>query len=154
MSVIYYRLYVMNHSGKIPMQTDWKDRLPSQVLFLLGLFDLFRGIAHTYMIHWANDTFAHLDLSANGADQLMLLSAFGISNLLTGAIYILVSLKAKALSATMLLLILLAYLFGWLGMQSAGVSPDSDFYGRFIMLGYFGVCIVTLIIAWTAKPKP
>lgn len=132
-------------------QETWRSRLPARVLFLLGLFDLFRGVAHTYWIHWANDTFAHLDLSVNGGDQLMLLSAFGISNLLTGAIYILVSLKAKSLSATMLLLILLAYLFGWLGMKYAGVTPDSDFYGRYIMLGYFGVCIVTIIVAWTGK---
>lgn len=138
-------------SSDIPQ--TWRSRLPAQVLFFLGLFDLFRGLAHTYWIHWANDTFAHLDLSVNGADQLMLLSAFGISNLLTGAIYILVSLKAKALSATVILLILLAYLFGWLGTKYAGVTPDSDFYGRYIMLGYFGVCIVTILVAWTGK-KP
>ena len=133
------------------MQETWRSRLPAQVLFFLGLFDLFRGLAHTYWIHWANDTFAHLDLSVNGNDQLMLLSAFGISNLLTGAIYILISLKAKALSAITLLLILLAYLFGWLGMKYAGVTPDSDFYGRYIMFGYFGVCIATIIIAWSGK---
>jgi hypothetical protein len=36
-------------------------------------------------------------------------------------------------------------------MQYAGVSPNSDFYGRFIMLGYLGVCIVTLILTWTGK---
>jgi hypothetical protein len=132
-------------------KTDWRQSLPVIVLFILGLFDLFRGVAHTYLIHWANNTFAHLDLSVNGQDQLVLLSAFGISNLLTGTTFILISLKARALASSILLIILLAYLLGWLGMQYAGVSPNSDFYGRFIMLGYLGVCIVTLILTWTGK---
>lgn len=132
-------------------KTNWRQNLPVIVLFILGLFDLFRGFAHTFFIHWANNTFAHLDLSVNGADQLVLLSAFGISNLLTGMAYILISLKARALASSILLIILLAYLLGWLGMQYAGVSPNSDFYGRFIMLGYLGVCIVTLILTWTGK---
>jgi hypothetical protein len=131
--------------------TNWRQSLPVAVLFILGLFDLFRGVAHTYLIHWANNTFAHLDLSVNGQDQLVLLSAFGISNLLTGTTFILISLKARALASSILLIILLAYLLGWLGMQYAGVSPNSDFYGRFIMLGYLGVCIVTLILTWTGK---
>ena len=134
-------------------ENNWRQRLPVVVLFILGLFDLFRGLAHTYLIHWANDTFAHLDLSVNGADQLVLLSAFGISNFLTGMTFILVSLKARALAGSMILIILLAYLFGWLGMQYAGVSPYSDFYGRFIMFGYLGVCVLTLLVAWTGKKK-
>jgi hypothetical protein len=132
-------------------ENTWRQKLPVVVLFILGLFDLFRGVAHTYLIHWANDTFAHLDLTVNGQDQLVLLSAFGISNFLTGMTFILVSLKARALAASMILIILLAYLFGWLGMQYAGVSPNSDFYGRFIMLGYLGVCVLTLLVAWTGK---
>lgn len=69
--------------------------MATRVLFFLGLVDLLRGVLHTFFIHWANDTFAHLNLSANGQDQLMLLSAFGISNLLTGSVYILISMKAK-----------------------------------------------------------
>jgi len=131
----------------------WRQNLPAIVLFFLGLFDLLRGFSHTFFIHWANDTFAHLDLSVNRSDQLVLLSAFGISNFLTGMTFILVSLKARALASSMLLIILLAYLFGWLGMQYAGVSPNSDFYGRFIMLGYLGVCLLTLLVTWSAKKK-
>ncbi|UOD50097.1 hypothetical protein [Orrella daihaiensis] len=115
------------------------------VLFALGCMDLFRGLAHTFMIHWANDTFAHLDLSINGNDQLMLLGAFGISNWLTGMLFILIAIKARALAGATLAIILIAYAIGWLGMQYAGVSPESDFYGRFIMMGYFVVCFTGIV---------
>ena len=125
--------------------THQSGQIASKVLFALGCVDLLRGLAHTYLIHWANDTFAHLDLSANGADQLMLLSAFGISNWLTGMLFILIAIKAKALANTTLAIILIAYAVGWLGMQYAGVSPESDFYGRFIMLAYFGVCLLGIV---------
>ncbi len=120
-------------------------RIAPKVLLLLGCVDLFRGLAHTYMIHWANDTFAHMDLSVNGNDQLMLMGAFGISNWLTGMLFILIALKAKALANTSLIIILVAYAVGWLGMQYAGVSAESDFYGRFIMMGYFAVCLAGIV---------
>lgn len=120
-------------------------RISSVFLFALGLMDLVRGAAHTFFIHWANDTFAHLDLSANGPDQLMLLGAFGISNWLTGMVFILIALRARALSDAALLIILMAYALGWLGLKSEGISPDADFNGRYIMFVYFGVCALGLI---------
>ena len=75
----------------------------------------------------------------------MLLGAFGISNWLTGMVYILIALRARALSDAVLLIILLAYALGWLGLKYAGISPDADFNGRYIMFVYFGVCAVGLV---------
>lgn len=121
------------------------SQIASYFLFFLGCVDLVRGLSHTFLMHWANDTFAQLDLSVNGNDQLMLMGAFGISNFLTGAIFILVALKAKDISVTILKLILLAYAVGLMGIKYAGVSPSADFYGRYIMLTYFGVCIIGII---------
>lgn len=129
------------------------SRIAAGVLLALGFMDLFRGLAHTYLIDWANDTFAHLDLSVNGNDQLMLLSAFGISNWLTGMLFILIALKAKHLASATLAIILIAYAVGWIGMQYAGVSPESDFYGRFIMLGYFGVCLAGIVGQFLANRR-
>jgi hypothetical protein len=125
--------------------------LSPRVLYVLGLVDLLRGVLHTFFSHWANDTFAHLNLSANGQDQLMLLSAFGISNLLTGSIYILISMKAKELARPVLILILGSYFFGWLGIQYAGISPNADFLGRYFMASYFLVIILTLVFAKNEK---
>ena len=121
--------------------------LASKVLFTLGLVDLLRGVLHTYFIYWANATFAHLNLTTNGQDQLMLLSAFGISNLLTGSIYILISIKAKELSRFILILLLSSYAIGWLGIQYAGVSPNADFLGKYFMMGYFIVCLLGIIFS-------
>ena len=132
-------------SQQSPQATSDVGRISSIFLILLGCFDLFRGLAHTYMIEWANHTFAQLDLSVNGQDQLMLLSAFGISNWLTGMLFIVIGLKAKHIATTSLVIILLAYAVGYLGMQFAGVSPESSFYGRFIMMGYFGVCAAGIV---------
>jgi hypothetical protein len=125
----------------------------SVFLFCLGLMDLFRGLAHTFLIYWANDTFAHLDLSSNGQDQLMLLGAFGISNWLTGFIFILVAIKARNLAETVLAFILLAYAVGYMGLQYAGVTPESDFNGRYIMFVYFAVCAVGIIWSKIANKR-
>ena len=125
--------------------------MATRVLFFLGLVDLLRGVLHTFFIRWANDTFAHLNLSANGQDQLMLLSAFGISNLLTGSVYILISMKAKELVRPVLMLILGSYFIGWLGIQYAGVTPNADFLGRYFMASYFLLCLFTL--AFTRNEK-
>ena len=127
--------------------------LPSYVLLMLGFVDLLRGVLHTFFIDWANRTFAHLDLSANGADQLVLLSAFGISNFLTGFIYILISRRAGPLSEFVLLLIPSAYGLGWLGMQYAGVKPEADFYGRYFVLGYLGICLATPIVSRVCRDR-
>jgi hypothetical protein len=85
--------------------TDARSTLASTVLFILGLVDLLRGVLHSFFVDWAVRTFAKLDLSVARQDQLTLLGAFGISNLLTGFIYILISRKAKPLSKYVLLMI-------------------------------------------------
>jgi hypothetical protein len=56
-----------------------------------------------------------LDLSVARQDQLTLLGAFGISNLLTGAIFILVSIEAAQLSKYFLLTIPAPTVVGLLG---------------------------------------
>lgn len=126
---------------------DARDTLPSTVLFFFGLVDLVRGTLHTFFVHWAAQTFAKLDLSTAGQDQLMLLSAFGASNLLTGMIYILVSRKAKALSKYVLLLIPCAYAVGIVGMRISDVTPQAAFLGRYFMFVYFGVCLATFVFS-------
>jgi hypothetical protein len=81
-----------------PFNPAAQNFLASTVLFVLGLVDLLRGVLHTFFVNWAVRTFAKLDLSLARQDQLTLLGAFGISNLLTGVIFILVSIEAAQLS--------------------------------------------------------
>ncbi len=124
-----------------------RDLLPSVVLFVLGLMDLMRGFLHTFRVHWAARTFAKLDLSAARQDQLTLLGAFGISNFLTGALFLLISTMAHFLSAYVLLAILCAYAFGAIGLKTSGVRRESAFNGRYFMMGYLAVCLVTLVVS-------
>ncbi|PKM86878.1 MAG: hypothetical protein CVU85_06995, partial [Firmicutes bacterium HGW-Firmicutes-10] len=88
------------------------NEFPSWVLLFVGIFDVIRGFMHTFNIFWAVETFAKLDLSVAKDAQLFLLAAFGISNYLTGFIFILISRKAKHLSVYMLSFILAAYALG------------------------------------------
>lgn len=125
---------------------DSKHRygLSSTVLLVLGFVDLFRGVLHIFFADWAARTFAKMDLSVARQDQLALLGFFGISNLLTGMIYILVSRKAKPLSNYVLSIIPCAYAIGVIGMRVTGVRAHAAFYGRYFMLGYFAVCLGTV----------
>ena len=130
-----------------PFNPNAPYALPSTVLLVLGLIDLLRGVLHTFFVNWAVRTFAKLDLSVARQDQLTLLGAFGISNLLTGVIFVLISLKAERLSVPVLLTIPCAYAIGVIGMRTSGVRPQSAFYGRFFMAGYLGVCLVTVALS-------
>ncbi|HSR09351.1 MAG TPA: hypothetical protein VLM42_19620 [Bryobacteraceae bacterium] len=131
----------------VPFNPAAPHFLPATVLFMLGLVDLLRGVLHTFFVNWAVRTFAKLDLSTARLDQLTLLAAFGISNLLTGVIFILISVEAAPLSEYILLAIPCAYLAGIIGMRTSGVKPQSAFYGRYFMLGYLAVCLLTLVLS-------
>jgi hypothetical protein len=115
---------------------------PSTVLLILGFVNLLRGFLHTFQVNWASTTFAGLNLST-GQNQLFLLGVFGISNFLTGFIYILISRKAKRLSPYILGIILVAYAIGLMGIKSSGVSATAPFYGKYFMLVYLAICLLT-----------
>ncbi len=112
------------------------------VLFALGVVDILRGIAHTALLRWAAGTIAGIDPHP---DALMLLGVFGNSNFLTGALFVFVAWKARELAGYILGMIPLAYLVGSLGIRANGVTMQSSFSGRYVMLVYFAVCIVTFV---------
>ena len=121
-------------------------RLPATVLFGLGIVDLFRGIMHTFLLRWAGVNIAGFDPVTTPSDQFFLLGAFGISNLLTGFLYLLISRKARELSPYVLAIIPATYLLGMIGIGVAGVHGQSAFSGRYLMFVYFAVCIVTVTV--------
>jgi hypothetical protein len=129
-----------------PLAPGDRQTFAAGVLFVLGVIDLVRGALHTFFVNWAVKTFARLDLSAARGDQLTMLGAFGVSNFLTGAIFLLISTRAPALSADVLLAVPCAYLIGALGMRVAGVRRQSAFYGRYFLLAYLCVCVVVFAL--------
>lgn len=121
-------------------------RLPATVLFGLGIVDLFRGFMHTFLLRWAGVHIAGFDPVTTPSDQFFLLGAFGISNLLTGFLYLLISRKARELSPYVLAIIPATYLLGMIGIGVAGVQAQAEFLGKYFMMVYFAVCMVTVAV--------
>jgi hypothetical protein len=131
-------------------------RIPATVLFVLGIVDLIRGVMHTFLLRWAGVHIAGFDPVTTPSDQFFLLGAFGISNLLTGFLYLLISRKARELSPYVLAIIPATYLLGVIGIGVAGVQAQAAFLGKYFMMVYFAVCVVTVavfLVQRGAQPK-
>ncbi|MEI7557917.1 MAG: hypothetical protein WCJ45_03700 [bacterium] len=108
---------------------------------------------HTFFLTWSATTFARLPLLTQDNEQLFLLGIFGISNFLTGLLYVLISKKAKELSPYVLIIIPSAYLLGLLGIWSGGVYAHAAFFGKYFMFTYFALCILTFLNFLIQKRK-
>ena len=82
-----------------------------------------------------------------------MLGTFGISNFLTGFIYLLISRRSPELSPYVLALIPGAYLLGLIGIWSNGIHGTSTYLGRYLLFIYFAICIVTVIYFAYDKQK-
>jgi hypothetical protein len=120
--------------------------LPSMVLIFIGALDLVRGFMHTFLLTWSAVHIAGFDPTTTPADQFFLLGVFGISNFLTGFLYFLISRRARELSPYVLIIIPLAYLLGMIGISISHVHMQAAFEGKYFMMGYFAVCVVTFIV--------
>ena len=119
--------------------------LPSTVLFFIGGLDVLRGFMHTFLLTWSATNVAKLNMAIESSDQVFLLGVFGISNFLTGFIYFLVSKKARELSPYVLIIIPLTYLLGLIGIWSGNVHGQAAFEGKYFMLVYFSICVITFV---------
>lgn len=119
--------------------------LPSTVLFFIGGLDVLRGFMHTFLLTWSATNIAKLNMAIESSDQVFLLGVFGISNFLKGFIYFLVSKKARELSPYVLIMIPLTYLLGLIGIWSGNVHGQAAFEGKYFMLVYFSICIITFV---------
>ena len=108
----------------------------------LGCVDLLRGLMHTVLLEYAATNIAGLDLSVAGQDQMFLLGVFGISNYLTGIMFILIGLKARNLVPIMLLVTPVVYLIGS-RIILLTAQPQSAYAGQSFMLVYIIVCFAT-----------
>lgn len=111
-------------------------RIVWMTLLVLGCVDVFRGFMHTVMLEYAA---AHI-AGITDVDAIFLLRTFGLSNYLTGALFILIALKAKQLAPIVLVLIPLSYAFGLI--VSPPVIQTGQFNGKYFMLVYFAICVV------------
>jgi hypothetical protein len=122
--------------------------ISSLVLLLAGVLDIIRGIAHTFRVRHAAENFAKIEINS---DNLVLMSAFGISNFLTGFIYFLIVWKAKKIVPYVLAIIPLSYFLGGIGMRYSNVVMESEFRGQHMMSIYIKVCFFTALYYFIAS---
>jgi hypothetical protein len=127
--------------------------VPSRVLLGLGIYDLVRGFMHTFLLKWAGINIAGFNPESTPIDQFFMLGTFGISNFLTGFIYLLISRRAPELSPYVLGLIPASYTLGLIGIRSNGIHGTSSYGGQYLLYVYFAVCIGTLIYFAFNKKK-
>ena len=113
--------------------------LAAVTLAVLGVVDLMRGYAHTFNLRQSAAHIAQIDTHP---DALVLMGAFGNSNFLTAALFLLIAWQARHLAGWVLGLIPAAYLIGTIGMRMNDVVMASAFNGRYMLMVYFTVCLV------------
>ena len=128
-------------------------KIPSRVLFGLGIYDLVRGFMHTFLLKLSGINIAGFNPETTAMDQFFMLGTFGISNFLTGLIYLLISRRSPELSPYILALIPTAYLLGLIGIWSSGIHGTSAYGGQYLLYIYFAICVATLIHFALSKRK-
>ena len=108
----------------------------------LGCIDLIRGFIHTVLLEYAAINIFVIDTSGGVENQMFLLGLFGITNYLTGIMFILIGLKARPLVPIMLPVIPITF-FGGTALVSRVASPTAQLGGLSFMMIYFVICIAT-----------
>ncbi len=122
------------------------------ILVCIGCFDIIRGIVHTFFIEYAATNIVGLDLTCNRADQMVLLMIFGTSNYMTGAIYILIGLKARNLVPAMFAIIIFLFVIPAV-IIFAIMQPTAAFSGGPLGPIYLIISSVVLIASYIHKRK-
>lgn len=131
-------------------------RYISVVAFVLGCVDVVRGASHTLLANHAATNIAGLDLSGpSGRDQLVLMAAFGASNLLSAAALIYLALRDRFGALIFLAVIPAAYLVAHTGfaLNATDLVGQGVFPGRYMMVGYLSVCLVTVFRALLQRSR-
>lgn len=121
-------------------------------LTLVAFLDLFRGFMHTFNIWYASENIAHMTQTP---DTMFLMNTFGISNLLTGGIYLLVVKKSKELAPYLLIIIPVAYVIGVISAKFTGISQMqiSQWNGQYMMYVYLSIVALVGINYFVASKR-
>ncbi|MFZ4076978.1 MAG: hypothetical protein ACOYKA_03235 [Legionellaceae bacterium] len=130
-----------------------KSNIPvfvSVVLVLLGCYDLIRGFMHTFLLNYSALNIAGLNLTTlQASDLLRLLGAFGVSNFLTGIMFMMIACTSRKLSLAMLGIIPSVYFIGYLTIHaSTKLYPHTQalWLGLTPLLVYMCVCLATFML--------
>ena len=121
-------------------------------LGLIAFMDLLRGYMHTFNIWYASENIAHMTQTA---DTMMLMNTFGITNFLTGFIYILIIVKAKELAPYVLTILPLSYLIGIISIKTTGISKmqTAEWNGQYMMYVYLTLSFIVSLNYFIASMR-
>lgn len=123
-------------------------KISSIVLLLVGVMDILRGVLHTFRIKYAMLKGAKIEPVT---ESLVLMGAFGISNFLTGFLYLLIVWRAKKIVPYVLLIIPFSYFLGGIGVRYSNVVLLADkFRGQYIMHYYLSICLLVALFYFVA----
>lgn len=125
-------------------------KISTILLFAIALLDIVRGFMHTFNINWSAENIAKIEAIP---DSMILMGSFGMSNFLTGFIYLLILWKAKNLTPYILAIIPIAYGLGIIGLKLQGIAMDAEFNGQYMMFFYLGSCVLTSIYYFLSSKK-
>jgi hypothetical protein len=118
-------------------------KISAIVLILVASLDILRGVLHTFRIKYAMLNGAKIEPVT---ESLVLMGAFGISNFLTGFLYLLIVWKAKKIVPYVLLIIPFSYFLGGIGVRYSNVVlPADKFRGQYIMYYYLSICLLVAL---------
>ncbi len=127
-------------------RTEIRLKAASFILIAIGCVDLLRGFMHTFNIHYAAANLAQVDMTADIiGDFLLVMSAFGMSNFLTGMFAIIIGLKVKDLAPLFLAIIPITYLLGVISMRMNNIEASAAFNGQYMMFIYLAICVLTAL---------
>ena len=121
------------------------------VLIFFGLFNLVRGFMHTFLVEYAAENIAGLDLSVARAEQLILMMNYGFENLVAGVAFILIALKARHLVPPTILLVTIIAAVSPIAIEL--LNPTAAFAGRLLAPVWFALGVITLIWIYLHQRK-
>ena len=84
-------------------------------------------------------------------DFMTVMTAFGISNFLTGAFAIIVGLKTRQLAPLFVAIIPATYVLGVISMRMNVIESTAAFNGQYMILVYMSVCVLTALYYYVPK---
>lgn len=153
----------LNHQSSGPdsaiVSRDVPAEFPRFVSFVavaLGCFDLIRGVVHTVFAGSLAVDVSGINIGGpSGGDQIMLMAAFGHANFITGAALIYQGVFNRAGAVFLMCIIPLALAIAGLSVNywAADLAFQGTFPGRFNMMVYGTVCIITAGIAFIYRRR-
>ena len=122
-------------------------------LLIVAIFNLGRGILHTFLVEYAATNIAGLDLSTARNELLNLMNVYGWSNIIEGILYIVIATKSRNLAPLALTLAGLFIPLSALTNNLAYISLAGANWGGapYMLFIYMPLCLLPVVIFYIQR---